>query len=233
MEYILLPIIFALLNRARGDHFKYFPDTAAKYSTGALCGSLIWYAGGDWWSIPICMLLYKIGESFGWGKWIGSILTNRPQYNQDEGKTVVDIPQKNIVWKIKIPWTNIILRILSFTTPKIHFIIWDGIHHIANFFIPERKNFYDYSLLALAIRGIYWWGPILIYAMIILPLNSLLGLLYIGFLGLLFPISELLAMQWDWKIKPFIHSSNMPGRSWERAEIIYGVFQGLVFSLLL
>lgn len=208
MWYILLPIIFALLNRARGDHFKYFPDQAAKYATGGLCGSLVWFSGGCWWDILGCIVLYKIGESFGWGKWISSILTNKPHYDEDEGKSVFKVFGKTIV-------------------------IWDGIHHITNLFIPERKNFYAYSVLALAVRGIYWWAPLLIYASIRTLLYGPMALPYAILFGILFPVSVLLAMQWDWKIPYLIYQKDMVNRSWQRSELIYGAFQGVILSLLL
>lgn len=209
MPYIIsiISIIFALLNRARGDHFKYFPDTLAKYLSGILCGSLVWFSGGVWWDILGCIILYKIGESFGWGKWISSILTNKPHHDEDEGKTVFKLFGKQV-------------------------IIWDGIHHIANLFIPEKKNFYAYSMLALSIRGVYWWTPILIYASIRTSLYGSVALLCSLLLGVLFPLSVLLAMQWDWKIPYLIYQKDMINRSWQRSELIYGAFQGLIFGLL-
>ena len=144
----------------------------------------------------------------GWGKWIGSILDHQPRYNEYEGRAVFKV------------WGQ-------------EYVIWDGIHYLANLFIPEKKNFYGYSLLALAIRGIYWWAPMFVYAGTALSISWPVVLFWSLIAGISFPLSELLALQWDWKIPIFIHDEHEINRAWQRAELIYGLVIGVVFMLLI
>ncbi|MFH1429325.1 MAG: hypothetical protein ABIH39_06230 [Candidatus Margulisiibacteriota bacterium] len=108
--YLLLIPMFAILNRLRGaDGYSQY----AKVFIGIILGYLLWYKTGlkIYYSIPLMYILYRIGESFGWGKWIASIIDYRPQPNEQEGRSKT----------LGIYW-------------------WDGIHHLANWFVDEKKR---------------------------------------------------------------------------------------------
>ena len=81
---------------------------------------------GSIWIGLLTLVAYLIGESFGWGKWVGALCypetkTNlEKEYQDKEG--------------YKFPF----------------------IHYMANFIIPEKKYFFKYCNLALGIRGFIW-----------------------------------------------------------------------------
>lgn len=105
------------------------------------------------------------------------------------------------------------------------------IHYIANFFINQTKNYDRYCQLAITIRGIVWWLPLMSFLGYISN-NLLLGMILGLIIGMLFPVACYLG-----KISTF--SINLPklrilaNYGWERQEIIYGFFQSIGFIILL
>jgi len=143
-------------------------------------------------SIPLIM--YIIGESWGWGKWIGGIIDKgaHPDYNDPEGTE-------------------------------------NGIHWITEPIFPQEKNYYNYCLFALMLRGIWWWFPIFIPFVIFNAMEGSIAGTSIILLGLTFPLSFVIAriVYEKFKLKgggDFI---------WEIGEFIYGGFQGLFISTVL
>lgn len=211
---IILAVIFSLLNRVRGGGLGYLSadcDRYAKWTSGSLIAGLIYLASGSAWAL-LGIPLYILGESFGWGKWIGALVLDRPFYKQEEGHTYVDF---------------------SVFNRHIKFDFWDGIHHLANLLIPERKNWQGYSVVALGIRGCYWWAPIWMLAVA----TGCIGLHYaIGVvlaLGVVFPASVLTAMQLNFKIPCLMKLRlSKPELSWERAEFIYGACHGVALAMI-
>ena len=153
------------------------------------------------------LIAYLLGESAGWGKWLGWLVTDIDKRNvklveghqlDDEGKGY--------------PW----------------------IHYIASIFLPEKdKKFSDaerikrqtnFSILALAIRGIYWWLPVYlvlaIYGVIGYIEATIIGII----LGLCFPLASYIGLHWNYKFKYKIFELS---RGWENQEFIYGIFQGI------
>lgn len=98
-----------------------------------------------------------------------------------------------------------------------------SIHQTANYFI-NQSNPYKYSILALSIRGLYWWLPLyLLFAYI--GLINYFEAIIIGFLlGIGFPIACILSRKFNFifKYKYLICTDN-----WHRQELFYGLFQGL------
>lgn len=86
----------------------------------------------EWYFGLGTIVLFLAGESYGWGKWVGSLTRWEPIdkelqescYNDNEGK---------------------------------HF---PYIHYVANTAVKERSNYLWYCRVALAIRGFVWWYPI-------------------------------------------------------------------------
>lgn len=88
---------------------------------GLLFGSITeWYIG------LLTSIGFLIGESFGWGKWVGALCY--PETKTDLQKEYEDKEGYNFPF----------------------------IHYVANFIIPEKKYFFKYCNLALGIRGFIW-----------------------------------------------------------------------------
>ena len=97
------------------------------------------------------------------------------------------------------------------------------IHQTANYFINQSKP-YHYSVLALSIRGLYWWLPLyLLFAYI--GLINYFEAIFIGILlGIGFPIACILSRKLNFRFKyKYLECTD----NWHRQELIYGFFQGL------
>lgn len=79
------------------------------------------------WYVGILVLIgFLIGESFGWGKWVGALCY--PETKKDLEKEYQDKEGYNFPF----------------------------IHYLANFITPEKKDFFKYCNLALYFRGMIW-----------------------------------------------------------------------------
>ncbi len=82
-----------------------------------------------------------------------------------------------------------------------------------------------YNIAALIIRGVYWWVPTLgPLAWALNPIEVTVGIV---FLSLFWPVSIWLAQETKFIIPGLVSDT------WSRSEIIYGVAQDLVFTLLI
>jgi len=180
-------------------------------------------------------LLYYLGQSFGWGKWVGALLEQKEASKgerfkyEEEGHTIIALPERKI-FGIKIP--------------AINFSYWDGIHHLANLIINFEKEgkYLDYCRVALSIRGIYWWLPVLVPFVVLGAVSNLyLTLVYLILLGITFPLSEEIALRYKLKKsgkEPKYHKYKKKMHTyteiaWAYAEYIYGFFCGLLIALIL
>ena len=92
------------------------------------------------------------------------------------------------------------------------------IHQTANYFI-NQSNPLKYSVLALSIRGLYWWMPLyLLFAYI--GLINYFEAVFIGiFLGICFPMACILSRKFSFRFKyKYLECTN----NWHRQELIYG-----------
>ena len=95
------------------------------------------------------------------------------------------------------------------------------IHQTANYFI-NQSNPYKYSILALSIRGLYWWLPLYLLFAYIRLINYFEAIL-IGFLlGIGFPIACILSRKFTFRFK---YKYLVCTDNWHRQELIYGFFQ--------
>lgn len=146
---------------------------------------------------------FLIGESFGWGKWVGS-LCYPERYSDKSALNNVYLDAEGY----KFPW----------------------IHYIANLFVKEKDNFLGYCRVALALRGMYWamflYLGLLILGYIPYYLYALVLLIYaIGF-----PLACFLSTRIIFNIEhKFI---NIRG-SWETQEVFYGLIHGLCNLLII
>ena len=157
------------------------------------------------------LVTYLLGESAGWGKWLGWLVTDVDKRNvklveghqlDDEGKGY--------------PW----------------------IHYIVSLVLPEKdKSFSDeerisrqtsFSTLALMIRGLYWWLPVYLVLAIFQIITYQEALIIATLLGIAFPIAcevgKRIKFNKTYDLK-FIKLSFSQG--WENQEVVYGLFQGI------
>ena len=216
-------IVFeAILNRIRGTgvirHFgtlKMFnKEIEIKFVGNHLYGLWIALVLGiatmnAWLGLAV-FIAYLVGESKGWGEWVGSLTRVEPWdkdlidlvYRDDEGKT------------------------------------FPFIYQIANFFIKEKidgtfeeqcKQYRKHATLALMLRGLYWWLPVYMTVAVFGFIGYVEALIIAILLGIAFPIAAEIGRRikferiYDLK---FIKLSFSPG--WENQEVVYGAMQGIV-----
>ncbi len=178
------------LNRARGGGIK----GSAPFIGMALGWFIAMVFGNPYVGFAVAVG-YILGESFGWGEWVGTLSVHqkdikREMYTMEEGKN-------------------------------------NGIAWLASKVFNPETNWINYCRVALSIRGLYWWLPVLA------PLH------FVGFspyclalavviLGVGFPIaceigyrtSKLFSIN-----KPYFQMTG----GWEHQEVAYGLIQDLVF----
>jgi len=98
----------------------------------------------------------------------------------------------------------------------------NGIYWIASKFYDPISDWYKFSMVALVLRGIYWWLPVT------LPLTYLYGILPVVIalvLGVLFPIACILGYKFRrTKIGKWTGG-------WEISELIYGAMQDVALII--
>lgn len=161
------------------------------------------------WAGLAVLVAYLVGESKGWGEWVGALTRwetkdedwLQKQYDDEEG------------WGLPF------------------------IHNVANFICKEQIDgtleekliqYNKYAITALVIRGMLWWG--LVYGVMAAfgVISVLTAVIATVLLGIGFPVACELGKRWDYNKKfGILHLS----RGWENQEIIYGLMQGIVFWL--
>lgn len=103
------------------------------------------------------------------------------------------------------------------------------IHQTSNYFI-NQSNPYKYSILALSIRGLYWWLPLYLLFAYIGLINYFEAIIIGILLGIGFPIACILSRKFNFifKYKYLICTDN-----WHRQELFYGLFQGLGMTYII
>lgn len=157
------------------------------------------------WAGLAVLVAYLVGESKGWGEWVGALTRwetkdkewLQRQYDDEEG--------------LGLPF----------------------IHNIANFICKEQIDgtleekliqYNKYAITALAIRGIVWWGLVYVTASMFGVVSVLGAVVITVALGIGFPVACLLGKKMDFTKKfGAIHLS----RGWENQELVYGVMQGI------
>ena len=158
------------------------------------------------WAGLAVLVAYLVGESKGWGEWVGALTRwetkdeewLQRQYKDNEG--------------VGFPY----------------------IHQIANAIVKEQiegtleeklKQYHKYATLALALRGMFWWGLVYGTASMFGIVSWLDSVVIIVALGIGFPVACWLGKKMDFTKKfGVIHLS----RGWENQELVYGLMQGLV-----
>ena len=158
------------------------------------------------WAGLAVLVAYLVGESKGWGEWVGALTRwetkdeewLQKQYKDNEG--------------VGFPY----------------------IHQIANIIVKEQiegtleeklKQYHRYAALALTLRGMFWWGLVYGTMAVFGVIGGMTALIATLLLGIGFPIACELGKKWKYTNKIGILSFS---RGWENQEIIYGLIQGLV-----
>ena len=218
---LLIIVACGVLNRLRGTGvIKHFGTLnivnrnieikfVGNHLYGLCIALVLGFATMNYW-LGLCVLIaYLLGESKGWGEWVGSLTRVEPwtekhlaeDYKDAEGKT--------------FPY----------------------IHQISNFIIPEKiggtfetraKQYKHYATLALALRGFYWWSLVYFTLAVFQVINYQEALIISVLLGSAFPIAaeigKRITFTKEYDLK-FIKLSFSQG--WENQEVIYGLFQGI------
>lgn len=151
-----------------------------------------------WYFGLVAGLLYVLGESFGWGEWIGALINgekvaSKARLEEDEGHDT-------------------------------------GIHWIANKIAPEDKDYQKYCRVALAIRGFYWWAPLMVYLGVIGLLPWVVVAVNIVALSIGFPLGIWAAKKWVFSVEWWKFKVDS---TWERQEVFYGVVQFMCVTVAL
>lgn len=178
---------------------------------GFFLAIILGYITGSSWIGFLTFIVYLIGESKGWGEWVGTLTTPREE--------------------ITMEWLK--QRYIDQEGKGFPFIF-----SIANFFIKEQivndynlksktKQYLRHVTLALILRGMYWWS--LVYS--ILYYYDYINLIeYITIfisLGLIFPVACYLGSLTNVNRRFFIISCSV---GWENQELYYGMFHGIALS---
>lgn len=157
------------------------------------------------WAGLAVLVAYLVGESKGWGEWVGDLTRwetkdeewLQRQYDDEEG------------------------RGLPF------------IHNIANFICKEKIDgtleekliqYNKYATLALTLRGMFWWGLVYVTASMFGVVSVLEAVVITVTLGIGFPVACWLGKKMNISKKfGVVHLS----RGWENQELVYGLMQGI------
>lgn len=104
------------------------------------------------------------------------------------------------------------------------------IHFTANFIIDQKKDYLNYCRLALALRGFYWFFPMILFLFLISLIDIYQLLFSTILLSFGFPLAAELSRFYNPKLNfKFLICEN----NWETQECIYGFFHFLGITLML
>ena len=205
--FLLLPLP-VLLNRWRGTgaiitigKFRLIGNIIYALYIAGIVGCAYALTFGGWISVGYGLLggiLYILGESFAWGKWVGW-LTNydgvgKPDYDNDDGRS--------------FPY----------------------IHYIAQAIVKQENDYTTYCEVALAIRGLFWWLPLLVLLGTIDLISWYQVAISSTLLAVGFPVACYLGtlLKVEYKSK-YLNLS----RGWENQEVFYGLFHWIGIALVI
>lgn len=204
---LLLPLP-VLLNRWRGTgaiitigNFKLIGNIIYALYIAGIVGCTYALTVGGWISVGygiIAGILYIIGESFAWGKWVGHLThyegEGKHDYTNDDGRS--------------FPY----------------------IHYIAQFIVKQEVNYTRYCEVALAIRGLFWWLPLMVMLWLIGLVQVYALIVGLIVLAIGFPIAAYIGNMIHIEFKSrYLNMS----RGWENQELVYGLFHWMVLTLAL
>lgn len=159
------------------------------------------------WAGLAVFVAYLIGESKGWGEWVGALTRwedkdekwLQEQYDDKEGKG--------------FPFIHIIAN-------------WINKEQIEGTLDEKLKQYNKYAITAIILRGMFWWGLVYMVMALFGVIGGLTALIATILLGVGFPIACELGKRWNYNKKYGVLSFS---RGWENQEVVYGLMQGLMF----
>lgn len=245
--YIIATVIlFATANRLRGTGMLFNIATLKnlnKYTFNKIDQINIKFVGNHVYallmSLLIVVLLYKsntvedliyagiaaivfyiVGESKGWGEWVGSL-------------TIQD-NKKNWVWLQK-QYIDDEGKSFPFIFSIANFFIKEKMHRSENMILGDIHldraidQYIRHATLALILRGMFWWLMAYMPFVMLGIINMYEYISIVLFLGLVFPIACYLGKKTNIKGRLLFFNYS---QGWENQELYYGAFNGLVVTYL-
>lgn len=102
------------------------------------------------------------------------------------------------------------------------------IHYIAQFIVKQEVNYTRYCEVALAIRGLFWWLPLMVMLWLIGLVQVYALIVGLIVLSIGFPIAAYIGNMIHIEFKSrYLNMS----RGWENQELVYGLFHWMVLTL--
>lgn len=157
------------------------------------------------WAGLLVFIAYLVGESKGWGEWVGALTRWETKDEEWLNKQYVDNEG------VGFPYIHKVAN--AITKEKI-----EGT-------LEERLDQYDrYAKVALTLRGMFWWGLVYGIAAVFGVVSAIEAVIIIVALGVGFPIACWLGKKLKYEGSVgVIHFS----RGWENQELVYGLMQGM------
>lgn len=154
----------------------------------------------------LTLVAYFIGESKGWGEWVGTLTKSEELTQADLLRNYKDNEGRGF------PYIHKIANLITSETSA-----YDDLE-------SKTTQYLKYAIVALALRGIYWWG--LVYGVMagFGLVNVVEAVVITLALGVGFPIACELGKRIGFEGK--IGGVNF-NRGWENQEVIYGFMQGI------
>lgn len=157
------------------------------------------------WCGSAVLVAYLVGESKGWGEWVGALTRWEGKDEEWLNKQYVDNEG------VGFPYVHKVAN--AITKEKI-----EGT-------LEERLDQYDrYAKVALTLRGMFWWGLVYGIAAVFGVVSAIEAVIITVALGVGFPVACWLGKKLKYEGSVgVIHFS----RGWENQELVYGLMQGM------
>lgn len=204
-----LPWVLAVANRLRGSDPWYWPAIGKSVFIGSV-GCLFYRKTGGYFAPCWIAVWYMLGQSLGWGKYVGAII----------------VFSETCLTELN-PWGNDALQKSFNQAPG--GLCSTTIHYVTNLFYDHDSEYLPHCLLALSLRGLYWWGPVAIGLGLVGAVNIYIALIGLFILCIGFPMSVAVAafIAWDCDFDCVLAID-----AWSLSEYVYGFLHGLVFIFM-
>lgn len=108
----------------------------------------------------------------------------------------------------------------------------NGIHFLASLIVPETKNYYNYCVTALGIRGFYWFALAFLPLAIAGAVSWPIYLLSAAFMGIAFPVGVMIGKKTSEIFNYEFGFFKMNG-TWEHQEVWYGLALDVLIVILI
>lgn len=208
LTYAIAVIFMAFVNRLRGSSgaLMTLGNIASFDVTLSFAGTLM---GGAVFGIPAVMAASKAGFSAPWQAFFMVLVIGAFFFGESWGW---DKWVKWLIWKRP--------KDIAFWVRQVPEL---GIDQLANWIAPETKGYTNHCRVALSLRGLVWWVPVLAVPAALGGVSWFYFVVYVMTLALWFPLAcEAVRLVGDDDGPPGIRNR------WEQMEVMYGGIQGAV-----